>query len=244
MFNLKQVSIIVFTGTVVMMGANAANAATISVQSNPIFTANGLYSSVPGGQTIDFESGAPTSGFVSFTTQTGNNLNNLNSGGYGTSSLFNQSVGGVAAAPGVGSASSTGQDVSTYLAVEPGDDVTINLAKPVNYLGLDWGSVDGYNKVTLYNGATQIATFSGSQVPNAPANGAQQYVPNNPFVDIFAAPGETFNKVVLDSTSPAFEIDNVTYRVAATPEPTSPLGLLALGAVSIGSIIRRKSTVA
>ncbi|MHC5828636.1 MAG: Npun_F0296 family exosortase-dependent surface protein, partial [Nostoc sp.] len=61
----------------------------------------------------------------------------------------------------------------------------------------------------------------------------------NVFANFAAGAGETFDRVVLSSGQPAFESDNHAYR--SVPEPTSMLGLLAFGAVSAGSFIKRKS---
>jgi hypothetical protein len=245
-FNLKKLSI-VFAGTAaVMIGANSASATSITIQPdpNPIATTNGLFTSLAGAQTIDFNNGAvPTSGEVTFSTQTGNNLDNLNSANNGTSSLFNGNSSGIASAPAVGNANASGKDTSDYLAVEPGDDVTLKFAESLSSFGLDWGSVDGYNSVSFYNGSTLITTLTGNNVPSAYANGDQYSTPNNPFVN-FIATGGTFNKVVLDSTSPAFEIDNISYKVASTPESSSLLGLLAFGVVGGAAVLRKKSHVA
>ncbi len=51
-----------------------------------------------------------------------------------------------------------------------------------------------------------------------------------------------FDKIVLTSTSPAFETDNYAYRVASVPESSSMLGLLAFGALGAGSFLKRKQT--
>jgi|GEM_PF-2387060 len=247
-FNLKKLSL-VFAGTaVVMMSANAASAArvtpvTIQIDPHPIDSANGLFSSIAGSQNIDFNNGTvPTSGFVTFSTQKGNNLDTLGSVNTTTSGLVNGGINDIAAPPAVGNGN---QDTSDYLAVEPGDNVTLNFAKQVSSFGLDWGSIDAGNTVSFYNGSTLVTTLSGTNVANATADGNQTSIPNNPYVNFVAASGVTFNKVVLSTVNPAFEIDNISYKPAvATPESSSILGLLAVGVVGAASVLKSKKSVA
>ncbi len=254
MLNLKQISL-VFAGTVAMSVANSfASVAVfatpvpasvnIAVEGNPIVnTSTGLFSSIPGVQTITFDNlvnnqiQIPTN--VSFKAQLSNNIFNINSGNSGLSSVFSTSVPNIAAEPGVTNVS---QETSNYLAVETGDDVTMSFTQPVNYLGFHWGSVDSYNTVTFYNGSQQIGQFTGSQVPNAPANGNQTISPNNPFVDFFATSGQNITSVVFHNTTvPAFEIDNIAYGNVSVPEPSSMLGLVALGVVGGGSVLKKRT---
>jgi hypothetical protein len=249
-FNLKKLSL-VFAGTaVVMMSANAASAAapvTIQIDPNPVDTTNGLFSSIVGSQNIDFNNGTvPTSGFVTFSTQNGNNLDALGSVNGTTSGLLNGGINDIAAPPAVGNVSSTGQDTSDYLAVEPTDNVTLNFANQVSSFGLDWGSIDAGNTVSFYNGSTLVATVTGTNVANAAANGDQISLSNNPYVNFVAANGVTFNKAVLSTANPAFEIDNISYKAAsvATPESSSLLGLLAVGVVGAASVLKSKKSAA
>lgn len=93
----------------------------------------------------------------------------------------------------------------------------------------------------VYSGGNLLKTFSGADVPGAPANGEQSGSANNVYVNLLAEKGETFDKVVLRSTGLAFETDNHSYRLASVPEPTATLGLLAFGVMSAGSFVKRKS---
>jgi len=54
---------------------------------------------------------------------------------------------------------------------------------------------------------------------------------------------QNITSVVFDSTTPAFEIDNIAYGDVSVPEPSSMLGLLALGVVGAGSgsVLRKRT---
>ncbi|MHC5747468.1 MAG: Npun_F0296 family exosortase-dependent surface protein [Nostoc sp.] len=224
MFTLQKLSLALVGTAVVFMSANPANAVTLTTGSATP-TANGIFSTVPGAVAITFEDGAPTSGFAT----------------YSSSAVVQGTQPNQYAAP-------TG-DTSKYLTISPVNSgvagstgsVTINFAQALDYFGLHWGSVDTYNSIEFFNGNTSLGSFSGAQVPGTTASGNQSSPQDNVFVNFLADQGQTFNKVVLSSTGIAFESDNHSYKLASVPEPTSMLGLLAFGAVSAGSFIKRKS---
>jgi hypothetical protein len=97
-----------------------------------------------------------------------------------------------------------------------------NLAGAFNFF---WGSVDSYNTIQFFNGADPIASVTGEDVANAariPGSGNYGF-------DAFVKFSGDFTKATLSSTGVAFE-------VAAVPEASGTLSLLALGAMSIGSL--------
>ncbi len=162
------------------------------------------------------------------------------------------SLGGQYAAPylsgnnGVGFGSPdqpNGQDTTTYLTSgkrTSGNStvgVTIQFSAVQQFLGLLWGSVDAYNTLEFWNGATLVGTVTGAQVIGIP-NG-DQGLNGTVYVNINADP---FNKVVVHSSEYAFELDNVSYNETTVPVPDggATLALLGLGLSALG-ILRRKT---
>lgn len=167
----------------------------------------GQFSSVSGATTIDFELGAPTSGFAVYSAP-----------GTGPT-VVSGSLPGVYAAPLA--------DNTHYLTVAPFGDrqgtnpVLIQFATLLDYFGLYWGSANPYNAISFYKGGTLIKSFTGSEIPLSGV-----------YVNFFAAPNEAFDTVALSSTSAAFETDNHAYRIAsseAVPEPTTIAGIVFAG---------------
>jgi hypothetical protein len=109
-----------------------------------------------------------------------------------------------------------GPDTTTYLTTGVGS-VTLTLPGQEKYVGLLWGSVDTYNTLSLYNGATLVGTATGTDVTSN-ANGNQGEF-GTFYVNINST--DSFNRVVATSSSYAFEFDNVAYNPTAVPEPSS-----------------------
>ncbi|MEH2467492.1 Npun_F0296 family exosortase-dependent surface protein [Nostoc sp.] len=225
MSTVQKLSLALVGTTVVLMSANPANAITLSKGSTTA-TPNGIFSTVLGATTIDFNNGInDPNGVATYSTP---------------NAIVQGDLPGQYAAP--------AGDKSSYLTISPADSnvqgntgpVTINFKKALNYFGLHWGSVDTYNSIAFFNGSTLLRTFTGSDV-STPPTGNQTIPQDNLFVDFFADPGETFDKIVLSSSGVAFETDNHSYRLASVPEPTTTLGLLAFGIISAGSFVKRKS---
>jgi hypothetical protein len=129
-----------------------------------------------------------------------------------------------------------GVDTSRYIAVGGGGSARFSLSGMADYLGLLWGSVDGFNTLSFYNGQTLVGTMSGSNITSSAtgdrtANGTL-------YVDINSS--LPFNSVVASSTANAFEFDNIAYR-SATPIP-EPSSFLILGSALAGLclILRRQ----
>lgn len=128
-----------------------------------------------------------------------------------------------------------GADLSRYLSTGLGT-VTLTMPGETNYLGLLWGSVDGYNSLTFYDGATPVGSITGSTVTGSP-NG-NQGVNGTYYVNISST--LNFNRVVASSSGYAFEFDNVAYNPASVPEPAT-LGLMGLGFLGAAAARRRKA---
>jgi hypothetical protein len=129
-----------------------------------------------------------------------------------------------------------GPDTTTYLATGIGS-VTLTLPGQETYVGLLWGSVDNYNSLSLYNGATLVGTVTGTDVTSN-ANGDQGEF-GTYYVNITST--QSFNSVVATSTSYAFEFDNVAFGTSAVPEPSSLILSLigGMGALTF-KLMRRK----
>jgi fibronectin-binding autotransporter adhesin len=132
---------------------------------------------------------------------------------------------------------STGYDGTQGLMTE-----TVTFSQPQWEFGLFWGSMDSYNTLEFYNGSTLVGTFTGDSVtaPPSGANGDQGSFATNRYVNFF---GE-YTSVEFLSTSPAFEIDNISAGSSPTlsssvPEP-STWALMLLGLVGLGYAARNQ----
>jgi hypothetical protein len=103
-----------------------------------------------------------------------------------------------------------GVDATRYIAAggqntNPGAQVTLNLPAEEMYFGLLWGSVDTFNTLTFFDGATQVGVLTGASV-DATATG-NQGLNGTFYVNINST--LQFNRVVAQSTINTFEFDNV-----------------------------------
>lgn len=122
----------------------------------------------------------------------------------------------------------------TWASVGGGAAAELSFAAGTRYVGFLWGSVDTYNTVTFYDGATKLASFVGgpgglgaNQVPVGDGNQAVAQYLN------FWSPSIT--RVTFASGSNAFEIDNVS----AVPEPET-YALMLAGLAAVGFVARRR----
>jgi hypothetical protein len=132
-------------------------------------------------------------------------------------------------------------DGTNYMAVLGGKSETIAFGSPESVFGLYWGSVDGYNSLTFYNGSTNLLTITGAQTGPLIASGGQGDYSSNGYVLISGLP--SFDKVVISSGSNSFEFDNVA--VAAVPEASTwammGLGFAGLGLAGFGAKRKREA---
>jgi hypothetical protein len=223
MTSIKKWSALIMGAAVFTVISAPAEAITLTLGGRPV-AGHGLFSNVPGVTTIDFESGAPTSGFAIYS------------------------------APGPGPAIVSGNSVTSSLSVnDPTDDdtrylavsilgdargttpVTIDFANPLDYFGLYWGTPNPHNTISFFNGDTLLGSFRGDALYSVvPSTGAA-------YANFFADAGQSFNKVVLSESSIAFESDNHAYKVAASesvPEPVT--SLTAFASVVAGVLMKRQ----
>jgi hypothetical protein len=123
-----------------------------------------------------------------------------------------------------------------YLSVLGGGTATYTFSAPVNGFEFDWGSVDGYNTLTIFTNLNPGGyTRTGAFVP--PANGDQSGNATNGLFTAFASPGELITGFKMESGTNSFEIDNVAVR--AVPEPGA-WALMILGFGGVGAAMRRR----
>ncbi|NER35795.1 MAG: PEP-CTERM sorting domain-containing protein [Oscillatoria sp. SIO1A7] len=219
----QRLSLAAIAASLIPMAASPASAFSFSRGGTSV-PGQGQFSSVSGVTTIDFESGAPTSGFATYSTANGPNP----------------------ILSGAGSFRPMADNASHFLSVAPtsgglDNPTTIEFAEKLDYFGLYWGSTGWYDSIEFYNGSTQVASFTGEDVSGIPGVSGNWTDPEyNMYVNFFAETGESFDKIVLNATHIAFETDNHAYRVAAVPEPSAVLGLLGLGAIAAGSLKKRQ----
>ena len=136
-------------------------------------------------------------------------------------------------------------DTTQYLTVQPGgSSETVAFGGAYKTLGLYWGSMDTYNSIIFYDGATAIATVTGTDADNSvpgPANGDQANDATNRYITISDLLGHNavFTSIVLMSTQDSFELDNLAWSARISNDgrfPTPLPGALALFAGGLGMI--------
>ena len=197
----------------ILLAASAAFALAASANAvTVISSSNGPDTGVPAGQHLvtDFSTAAGLSGV--FALETG-------------------SVDGQYAAP-LG-------DATQYLAVLGGNTATLALSPALRALSFYWGSIDDYNTVSFYNGASLVSSFTGAQVPPAPADGSQGNVLNTRRVN-FNFGNDKITSVLFSSGQNSFELD--TIAGSAVPEPQAWV-MLIIGFGLVGANVRRRNRI-
>lgn len=222
---IKLTSIAVVGFAAVAMNAASAKAFSFGVGGTAV-AGEGYKSSVAGTTTIDFNSGTnPSNDFVKFSGLAADSIvKGGKSNNYGNPAGDDSNYLTIAK-QGSGVAGATGS-------------VTMTFAKAIDYFGLYWGSVDPFNSISFFSGDKLVKTFGGSEVSTT-AKGSWTGVTDNIYANFFSGQGESFDKIVLNSTGIAFESDNFAYREAsAAPEPLT-LGGTAIG-LALGARMRKK----
>jgi hypothetical protein len=153
------------------------------------------------------------------------------------------------------------KNTSNYLETFQGSNVVINLAKNLNYFGIDWGAAHTGNTYAFYNGDKLVQSFNTSDIdkaggfaiysklhPGSNEAGAQKvdgrYVQGNGYVHFASqSKSDVFNKIVISQVGGGgFETDNHSFHMGNdkfkdVPEPALPVGLLTVGGIWL---LRRK----
>lgn len=145
----------------------------------------------------------------------------------------------------------------TNIAAPPtGDTTTYGAAQPASYalpfadaefailsgqltsLSFYLGSLDDYNTISFYSGATLIQSFTGTDltIPD-PANGDQASGNTNRRYFFTFGAADNVNRVVFNTTIPAFEFDDIAAAVSGVPEP-STWAMMILGFGLVGFMLR------
>jgi hypothetical protein len=128
--------------------------------------------------------------------------------GSGNAGVVSGALSGSTSAPFVGPLPGTA-DTTNYLSVGAGGTETITFDDEQNAFGLYWGSVDSYNTISFYHGATLVASYTGADVTPLFPTGNQGSFSSNGYVEFSGL--ASFDKVVLGSgNSNAFEVENIS----------------------------------
>jgi hypothetical protein len=193
-------------------------------------TSSAFAETFDGGNTPTNTSGTFTTAFATFS---------------GDGVVRNGPITNVAAPPFFGPATGS-SDTTNYLSVTGKETISFGTALHSAF-ALYWGSVDTYNSISFVNTVTNTEVTFGGIFIKPPANGNQGSFATNTDV-AFSNLGFNFNEVILNSTSPAFEVDNlqVDSAVATPPVPeASTWAMMILGFFGVGFMAyRRRGQVA
>lgn len=199
--------------------ANAALSVTGSVGGAPVGVKKINFDNLSLGNSGGVANGPNGSLTVSFTGDAQTVVNSVG-GKYAAPWLSGGNGNGFGAGGGV---QGNGADTSRYLSTGIGS-VTLTFGSLQKYLGLLWGSVDGYNKLEFFNGNVSVGSLTGANVTASP-NG-NRGLNGTLYVEINSTLG--FDKVVASSSSYAFEFDNVAFNSTPVPEPSTYVAGLML----------------
>lgn len=204
-----------FNSSRLQLACAAIASLAVSQAANAALTVSGstVGGALPGTAKLTFDTlpatgGAAGSGVtVAFTPDAQTATGNI---GIAAPPFFNDAANDL----GFGNAAGGAADATQYLSAGSVGAVTLTFAATQTYLGLLWGSIDDYNKLEFFNGATSVGTVvPGFNLPDQNGNqgfGGTMYVnitSDMPFDRVVATSGNTF----------AFEFDNV----AVVPEPST-----------------------
>jgi hypothetical protein len=126
-------------------------------------------------------------------------------------------------------------DTTPYLSVFAGGSETLTLTTPATAFGLYWGSIDHYNDLKLYNGATLLADISLAQLLATPGGSGIIDGVTSEYVTISNL-GAGITSVVMTSSINSFESDNL--EVTSVPE-ASTWAMMLIGFASVGFLSYR-----
>jgi hypothetical protein len=131
-------------------------------------------------------------------------------------------------------------DSTAFLALQPGQALTITSTQGFTAFSFYMGSPDTFNFVRVWDGGVDV-TRNGSALMGLPvisANG-NQGVGRTVTWDLG---GAVAHKITFSSTGVAFELDNIATLASAVPEPTT-WALMIGGFGLAGAALRRRHQV-
>ncbi len=127
-------------------------------------------------------------------------------------------------------------DTTHYLSIGAGGTETITFATEENTFGLYWGSVDSYNTIKFYHGATLVASYTGADVSPLFADGNLGSFSSNGYVE-FSGLG-SFDRVVLATgDTNAFEVENISAGFVHAQLAAPISGTLTVNDADIGDTL-------
>ncbi len=214
---MKKISIIILCYSALCI-SSASTKGDMHVNYNYVMAADGTLTTSYSGAIVDtFDSGRPP-GWVYDTGTTGNG------------SIISGSVTGQYAAP-YNSSLMSGPDNTNYYTTGNTSVIVDFGGAEYDYLGLFWGSADGYNLIEFLNGESVVSAWTGQDaVSPYIANGDQDASSTNLYVNFYDVPG--FDAVRFTSYNYAFEFDNLAVTHAPIPGAVL-LGMLGLSIVGV-----------
>src|SRR5713226_2848076 len=188
-----------------------------------------------------FQGAAPGSTYITFADVAAGTSGTFTSGGFAFHGDGAVEVGSVA-----GAYATPAGDTTTYLSTgftgERGSKTETVFFGDHTKFGLYWGSIDAYNTISFLKGGSTVFSLTGTGVPAATANGNQTSDISNKYVNFNFTGGSSYDTVVFNSTTPAFEVDNLA--VAGGVPELSTWAMMIVGFGLVGLQVRRRNSFA
>jgi hypothetical protein len=212
-------------GLLINSSVGGAPAGTVEENFNSLHSGTTATMTLPSGITISYDGDAQGVSGSSYGNYAAPYLSGSNGVGFGPS----------------GSAQSSGSDATTYVSVGNNGFVTLRFPSLETYVGILWGSVDGYNTLSFYNGSTLVGALTGNDVTASPSGDRGRTV----YLNVSATGDSEFDRIIATSDGSAFEFDDVAFMGPVVqmlrqdpnpiPQPVS-FGLLGIGLLTLGFI--------
>lgn len=124
-------------------------------------------------------------------------------------------------------------------AATPGNNAEFSVAPGIQLKSLSFylGSLDDYNTISFYSGATLIRAITGVELTPTPDGNQTDGDTNRRYFFTFGA-ADNVNRVVFDTNNePSFEFDNIAASISGVPEP-STWAMMILGFGLVGFMLR------